>query len=70
MKYLGMEFRNYKELENWSREQHISEYRKLAAMFNNSPSMEISSVMSDRANVLVKHFGLTWEQIEKLEIPA
>lgn len=68
MIYLGKHFRNYEELENWNRNGHIAEYRKLAEMFSRNPSMELSCMMSDRAEVLVKEFGLTWEQVEQLEI--
>ena len=68
MKYLEIEFKNYKELENWNKAIHIREYKKLAEMFNNSPSMEISSMMSDRADILHTTFGMSWEEIEELEI--
>ena len=67
MKYLGMEFKNKKDLLNWSKEGNVSEYKKLSAIFNNSPSMEISSKMSDVAETLVTRFGLTWDEIEELE---
>lgn len=67
MKYLGMEFENKKDLLNWSKEGKISEYKKLSAIFNNSPSMEISSKMADVAETLVTRFGLTWDEIEELE---
>lgn len=68
MKYLGMEFKNHSELNAWNMAGHIAEYKKLAAMFGQHPSTELSSLMSDRAEVLVKQFGMTWEQIEELEL--
>lgn len=61
------EFKNYKEMYEWNKEGHIAEYRKLSEMFSCNPSAELSILMSDRAEVLVKRFGLTWEQIEELE---
>ena len=67
MTYLGIEFKNYEELENWNKEGHIKEYKKLAEMFNKKPSMEISSIMSDRAIVLHDRFGISWEEIDELE---
>lgn len=67
MTYLGIEFKNYEELENWNKEGHIKEYKKLAEMFNEKPSMEISSIMSDRAIVLHDRFGISWEEIDELE---
>lgn len=68
MKYLGMEFKDYNELADWNKDGHIKEYRRLAEMFSQSPSMEISSIMSDRAAVLHDSFGMSWEEIEELEI--
>lgn len=68
MKYLGMEFKNYDDMNAWNKAGHIEEYKTLANLFANNPSMEISSMMNDRAQVLVNHFGMTWEEIESLEI--
>lgn len=68
MKYLGMEFKNKKKLLAWNKEGKINEYRKLAQRFDQNPTMELSSMMSDLASVLVDQFGLTWEQVEELEI--
>lgn len=68
MTYLGMEFKNYEELNNWNKAGHITEYKKLAEMFSKHPTMEISSIMSDRALVLHDSFGMSWEEIEELEI--
>ena len=68
MTYLGIEFKNYEELENWNKCEHIREYKKLAEMFDRNPSMEISSMMSDIAIVLHDRFEMSWEEIEELEI--
>lgn len=68
MNYLGIEFGNYDEMNEWNKNGHITEYRKLAEMFSHYPSEELSSIMSDRATVLVESFGLTWTEIEALEI--
>ena len=68
MTYLGMNFKNHEELENWNKKGHIEEYKKLAKMFNQHATMELSSMMSDRAEVLHNRFGMSWEEIEALEI--
>lgn len=68
MTYLGTEFKSYEELENWNKEEHIREYKKPAEMFNQHATMELSSIMSDRADVLHNRFGISWEEIEELEI--
>ena len=67
MKYLGREFKNYEEMHEWSKNNHIAEYRELADMFSRNPSMELSILMGDRAKVLVESFDLTWTEIDELE---
>ncbi len=68
MKYLEMEFKSYEELKNWNKEYHIKEYKRLVRMFGKTPAMEISSMMLDRALTLHDCFGMSWEEIEELEI--
>lgn len=68
MKYMGRIFKNYEELRKWNKEKHIEEHKHLCRMFGNNPSMEISCMMSDHADVLVRLFGMTREEIEKMEI--
>lgn len=68
MKYLGIEFKNYEEIKDWNRDGHISEYKQLAELFANRPTIELSSMMSDRAIVLHDRFDMSWEEIEALEI--
>lgn len=68
MKYLGMEFKNYQELKEWNKQGHIDHYTKLAKMFANKPSMELSVMMDKCADVLVKQFGLKPSEIEQIEI--
>ncbi|MDO4345611.1 MAG: hypothetical protein Q4C50_12510 [Eubacteriales bacterium] len=70
MEYLGMEFKNHEELINWSKEGNIEEYKKLARMFDQNSTMELSIMMGKRADVLHNRFNMSWEEIEKLEIEA
>lgn len=70
MKYLGMEFKNASELEAWTKEGNIKEYKKLAKLFNNNPTMELSAMMSDCAEILHDRFGVSWEEIEEMEMAA
>ena len=46
---------------------NIARYKKLAKMFENHPSMELSPMMSDLALVLVKSYGMTFDEVEALE---
>ena len=50
-----------------AKQEQIARYKKLAKMFSDHPTMEISSEMSDLSIVLVDSYGLTWEQVEALE---
>lgn len=68
MRYLGREFKNYEEMYEWSKSGLIAEYRRLSEMFSRNPSMELSCLMSNHADALVRSYGLTWEEIEALEV--
>ena len=59
--------RKAKEIRKNKKKGNIERYKKLAKMFENHPSMEISSMMSDLALVLVKSYGMTFEEVEALE---
>ena len=62
------EYRTVEEIREEAKQGNIAMYKKLASMFNNHPSMELSSMMSDLALALVKYYGLTWDEVEDLEI--
>lgn len=68
MKYFGREFNSAEEIREWSKEGNINYYRNLAKRFSEAPSMELSVIMSDMADILIKTFGLTPDEIEALEI--
>ena len=68
MKYLGMEFKNYQELKDWNKQGHINHYKKLAKMFSNNPTMELNVMMCKCAVILVKQFGLTYNDVEQIEL--
>lgn len=68
MKYLGREFKNKQELRAWNKHGHIEHYKKLAKMFINNPSMELSIMMSKCADTLVQQFGMTYNDVEQIEL--
>ena len=68
MKYLGMEFKNHQELKDWNKQVHINRYKKLAKMFSNNPTMELNVMMCKCADILVKQFGLTYSEVEQIEL--
>ena len=70
MIYIGMDFKNCTELREWTKQGKIGEYKRLAKMFADKASMEISVKMSEAALVLHDQFGLEWDEIEAMEIAA
>ena len=70
MIYIGMEFKNCTELRAWAKRGKINEYKRLAEMFSEKPSMEISAKMSEAAKTLHEQFNLGWDEIEAIEINA
>ena len=62
------EYRTVEEIREEAKQSNIRFYKMLAKMFSNHPTMEISSKMSDTALVLVKSYGMTWDEVEALEI--
>ena len=62
------EYRTAQEIREDAKQSNIARYKKLAIMFTNHPSMELSNMMSDLALTLVKSYGLTWGEVEALEI--
>lgn len=70
MKYLGMEFTNHEKLTNWNKKGHVEEYKRLARMFDQHSTMELNNMMCNSADILHNHFGMSWDEIEKLETEA
>lgn len=68
MTYMGIEFESAEAIKTWSKEGNITEYRKLAKRFAENPSVELSFMMSRLADILVKTFGLTWDEVEEIEL--
>lgn len=68
MTYLGMKFKNYEEFYNWKKEGHVRWYKTLMKVFINNPTMECSSRLSDQSVLLHDKYGLSWDEIEEIEI--
>lgn len=65
--YLGT-FNTVEELKAHNKQLKIAEYVKLNKRFNEQPSMELSSMMSDLAQILINRFGLTPDEVEAIEL--
>ena len=70
MTYLGMKFKNYKELNEWLKQGKINEYKKLAKIAYNHTTYEVVSTMSEVSFMLHDKFGMSWVEIEALELEA
>lgn len=64
--YMG-EFKNIEDMKAHCKAGNISEYKKLCRQFNENPSMELSVIMSKRADILHEQYGMTWNEIEAIE---
>lgn len=60
-------FKDAQDIREYAKQAKISEYRNMAKVFADNPSMELSSQMSDVALVLHDSYNLSWEDIEALE---
>lgn len=61
-------FNSKEEIDEFIKTQAIDSYCKSVKYFASHPSMEVSSIISDKAQQLVDNFGFSWEEIETLEI--
>lgn len=61
-------FSTKEEIDEFIKSQAVNAYCKSVKYFTNHPSMEASSIASDKAQRLVDEFGFTWEEVEALEI--
>lgn len=65
MLYLG---KTSEQMKQGSKESSIRYYKLLTKCFIAHPTFEASCVMSDMADILVKSFGLTWNEVEQIEL--
>lgn len=68
MKTIYGEFKNYNEMREYVKQTHIERYKKLTHYFFDHSSMEVINEMTKQAKILVEQFGLTWSDVENLEI--
>lgn len=64
----GVYFNHKCEIDNFIKEQSIERYKMLVKMFANNSIMEISIACSDAADFLHNECGLSYEEIEQIEI--
>lgn len=63
-------FNNETEIDAFIKKQTIEKYQLLCKMFTNDACMELVTMMTPYEERLHNEFGLSYEEIEQLEIKA
>ncbi len=63
-------FNNKEEIDAFIKKQTIDKYKMLCRMFADNASMELITIMQPYEDRLHNEFGLSYEEIEALEIEA
>ena len=63
-------FNNEADVDSFIKERNVESYKTLATMFATNPSMELSAMMGDKADFLHDACGMSYEEIEEIEIEA
>ena len=61
---------DWEDYDAFIKKQSVEEYRRACRYFAEKPSMEASIYCSERADYLNRVIGLSWEEIEEIEISA
>lgn len=61
-------FNSEAEIDAFFKEQAINDYKTAVEVFAINHTMEASILCDDKAGYLVENFGLTWEEVEQIEI--
>ena len=63
-------FNNEAEIDAFIKQQAIEHHQHLAYLFGCNPSIELCIAMGDHADRLVRHFSLSYEEVEAIELAA
>lgn len=61
-------FNNKAEIDAHIKKQAINHYKTACRLFAEKGGVEVAAYMADREKILHDVHGLTWEQIEEVEI--
>lgn len=64
----GVVFNSKQDIDNFLKDRAIEDYKIAVEMFVNHTDMAHSVYASEKAELLVKNHGFTWEQVEDIEI--
>lgn len=63
-------FNNEEEIDEFVKQQEIREYKIRCQVFAISKSMAASIYADEQAEKLSKEYGISWEELERMEIEA
>ena len=63
-------FHSESDIDNHIKEQAVSRYKMMCQKFANDGTMELSVLMSNHADYMHKSCGMSYEEIEEIEIEA
>ena len=63
-------FNSKSDIDAFIKKQSVDEYRRACRYFAEKPSMEASVYCSEKADYLNRVIGLSWEEIEEIELSA
>lgn len=63
-------FNSKEDIDRFIKAQAIESYKRACKRFSEKPSMEMSIFCSEKAEYLHRVIGLSWEEIEEIEISA
>jgi hypothetical protein len=66
----GVHFTSESEIDNHIKQKAIKRYEQLSKWFAENPSMELSIASSEQADYLHDVIGMSWNDIEAIEISA
>lgn len=61
-------FNSKADIDRFIEEQAVEAYKTAVYVFAIRGTMEASIYMMEKAEVLVKQYGYTWDQVEEIEI--
>lgn len=66
----GITFNSKADIDRFVKDQSIKDYKKACRYFAQHPTMEASVYCNSKAEFLHKEFGMSWDEIEEIEISA
>lgn len=63
-------FHSKSDIDNFIKKQNINTYKMMCRRFNENSTMELNKLMVEKADWLHKFCGVSYEELEAIEIEA